>query len=245
MIQKIWFNFKQQDIPIKIYIIAIIIFLIALINIGQENSSIFLGIIYISMILFEIGFVIWIFALSRKYLKLKYLNFFWLFFHLVVLWLAAVYASMVVSQGLGLPASDFNYTVSFLTFFCYPPAFLFISTGLGVIVYLSSIIIYAFLSIFVKPKFFESFSIFHIIGGLITIGLFAFGHDKIMSFYLHNAPKYVRFIAYETDYQPAPIYLEQFPEMDKTMKIKLHENGVYSTIEKSENGYELIVGTFQ
>lgn len=197
------------------------------------------------MILFEIGFIIWIYDLSRKYLKLKYFNFFWLFFHLAVLWLAAVYSSMIVSQGLGLPASDFNYTVSFLTFFCYPPAFLFISTGLGVIAYFISMIIYAFLSMFVKPKLLESFSIFHIVGGVITIGLFAFGHDKIMSFYFHNAPKYVRFIAYKTDYQPVPVYLEQFPGMDKTMKIKLHGNGVYSTMEKSENGYKLIVGKLQ
>lgn len=245
MILKFWLNFKQQDLSIKIYIVAIIIFLTALSVVGQRESNAFFGITYISIILFEIGFIIWIYTNSKKYIKLKYFKFFWLFFHLGVLWLATVYSSTVVSHGLGLPSSDFNYTVSFFTFLCYLPAFLFISTGLGVAVFLIFMTIYAILSIFLKPKFFESFSIFNFAGGVITIYLFAFGHDKIMSYYRQNAPQYVRAIAYQTDYQYMPSYLKNFKKMDKNVKIKLHENGIYSTLKKQENGYELFVGKLE
>lgn len=245
MILKFWLNFKQQDLSIKIYIVAIIIFLTALVIVGQEKPNIFFGMTYISMILFEIGFIIWIYANSKKYIKLKYFKFFWLFFHLGVLWLATVYSSTVVSHGLGLPSSDFNYTVSFFTFLCYLPAFLFISTGLGVAVFLIFMIIYVVISIFLKPNFLESFSIFHVVGGVITIGLFAFGHDKIMSYYRQDATQYVRAIAYHTDYQYMPSYLEQFKNIDKSVKLKLHENGVYSTLKEQENGYELFVGKLE
>lgn len=67
--------------------------------------------------LFEIGFVVWVYSFFKKYINFKYVKFFWFFFHLAVLWLAAVYASKIVSKGLELPSSDYSYTVSFLHFF--------------------------------------------------------------------------------------------------------------------------------
>lgn len=245
MIKTIWLIFKNKDISIRLYIIAILAFLIGIIFIKYGNFNIFTMMLYLSMGLFEIGFVIWIYWFSKKYIKIKYIKFFWIFFHLAVLWLASVYASIIVSQGLGLPSSDFNYTVSFLTFFCYLPAFLFIATGLGLIVYFISMIVYVIVSISGRRKLLENFSIFHIVGGVITLGFFAFGHDKIMSFYLHNSQKYVQEISYQTDYQYVPKYLESFSKIDKVTKIKLHANGVYSTLKKKENGYELFVGKIE
>jgi hypothetical protein len=249
MIKKFWLNFKQKDISRKLYVVALIIIIFAVIFIKLLGVNIFLGMFYVSMILIEIGFIIWVYNFIKnhladkikKYNLLKYTKFLWIFFHLAVLWLATVYSSMIVNVGLGLPASDFNYTVSFFTFFCYIPAFLFIATALGLIIYLILMSGYFLLSIFNQQKISKSFSIFHIVGFVIIIGLFAFGHDKIMTHFITNAQQYVRFIAYQTDYQYVPAYLKQFPKMDQTVKIKLHENGVYSTLTDRENGFELQV----
>jgi hypothetical protein len=253
MIQKAWLSIRQQDISTKLYIVAFIIFLLAVSFIKLLGSSISLGMLYISMVLIEIGFIIWVYIFIRKCLVqignkenlLKYIKFLWVFFHLLVLWLAAVYASMIVNVGLGLPASDFNYTVTFLTFLCYLPALLVSVSILGLIIYLIAWVFFIFRFMFKKTTFFESFSIFHIVGFVIIIGLLALGHDKIMSNFISNAPKYVRFIAYQTDYQYIPAYLKQFPHMNQTIKIKLHENGIYSTLKEQESGYELIIGKLE
>ncbi|HCA5723686.1 TPA: hypothetical protein MW319_002648 [Acinetobacter baumannii] len=65
-----------------------------------------------------------------------------------------------------------------------------------------------------------------------------------MSFYFYKSPKYVRAIAYKADYQYIPEYLKEFPKVSKSMKIKLHENGVYSTLYKFNDGYILNIGKF-
>ncbi|MCX5468111.1 hypothetical protein [Acinetobacter nematophilus] len=249
MIQKIWFSFRQQNNSIKIYIVALIIFLLAISSIKILGSSVSLGGVYVSIVLFAIGFMIWMFNFVKKFLVqiqgkekiLKCIKFSWFIFHLWVLWLAAVYASKIVNVGLGLPASDFNFTTTFFTFVCYFPALLVSVVGFGLIIYLAAWIIFTFRFMFKKQAFFENFSIFHIVGFIIIISLLALGHDKFMSNVIVNAPKYVRYIAFQTDYQYLPMYLKQFPQIDNTVKIKLHENGVYSILKEQENGYELVV----
>lgn len=243
MIKDFFIYFNKKDISIRLYIVAVTIFVIGIFFI-KKDVDIFFKIFYISMGFFEIGFVIWVYCFLKKYINFKYVKFFWFFFHLAVLWLAAVYASKIVNKGLELPSSDFNYTVSFFTFFCYLPAFLYIATALGLFFYIIIIIFYSLVSIFKREILSGGFHIFHFIGFVITIFLFSLGHDKLMSFYYSNAPKYVRSIAYKTDYQYMPKYLNNFPKMSKLVKIKLHENGVYSILTEQEGEYILEVGKF-
>ncbi|EXS35069.1 MULTISPECIES: hypothetical protein [Acinetobacter calcoaceticus/baumannii complex] len=244
MIKDFFIYFKKKDISIRLYIVAVAIFFIGIFFIKKDVDT-FFKIFYISMGLFEIGFVVWVYSFFKKYINFKYVKFFWFFFHLAVLWLAAVYASKIVSKGLELPSSDYSYTVSFFTFFCYLPAFLYIATAIGLLFYIVFIFAYSILSIFKREILSDGFPILHFIGFVITIFLFSLGHDKLMSFYYYKAPKYVRTIAYETDYQYIPKYLDNFPEMNKQVKIKLHENGVYSILTKQENEYILEVGKFK
>jgi len=64
MIQKAWLSIRQQDISTKLYIVAFIIFLLAVSFIKLLGSSISLGMLYISMVLIEIGFIIWVYILE-------------------------------------------------------------------------------------------------------------------------------------------------------------------------------------
>ncbi|QNY26912.1 hypothetical protein IC763_16225 [Acinetobacter seifertii] len=244
MIKDFFIYFKKKDISIRLYIVAVAIFFIGIFFI-KKDVDIFLkfftslwGFLKLALLF---GFIVFL----KNILILNTLSFFWFFFHLAVLWLAAVYASKIVSKGLELPSSDYSYTVSFFTFFCYLPAFLYIATAIGLLFYIVFIFAYSILSIFKREILSDGFPILHFIGFVITIFLFSLGHDKLMSFYYYKAPKYVRTIAYETDYQYIPKYLDNFPEMNKQVKIKLHENGVYSILTKQENEYILEVGKFK
>ncbi|RSO33883.1 hypothetical protein [Acinetobacter lactucae] len=247
MFKKILVEFKKDDVSIKFYKIGFLVFLIGVYFIFMGDLNVFSKMLYISLILIEAGFFIWFYNFFKnnfKFWYLRYLKYFWVFFNLATLWVANVYASLVVNASLGLPSSDFIYTVSFFTFICYIPASFFVAAILGLFCSLALIFFYLFspvLNSILKRELLKRYFIFPIVGSLVTISLVDWGQGKIMSFYFYNSPKYVRAIAYKADYQYISKYLEKFPKVNKSMKIKLHENGVYSTLIETESGYDLKV----
>lgn len=247
MFKKILIEFKKDDVSIKFYKIGFLVFFIGVCFIFLAGPDLFLKMLYISLVLIEAGFFIWFYNFFKnnfKFWYLRYLKSFWLFFNLATLWVANVYASLVVNASLGLPSSDFIYTVSFFTFICYIPASFFVAAIFGL--FCSIVLVFGYLlspvlNSILKKELSKRYFIFPIVGFLVTVSLVDWGQGKIMSFYFYKSPKYVRAIAYKVDYQYIPEYLKEFPKVSKSMKIKLHENGVYSTLIETESGYDLKV----
>lgn len=247
MFKKILVEFKKDNVSVKFYKIGFLVFFVGLFFVFAGDFDVFLKMLYISLILIEAGFFILFYNFFKnnfKFWYLRYLKYFWLFFNLATLWVANVYASLVVNASLGLPSSDFIYTVSFFTFICYIPASFFVAAILGLfcsLILIFSYLISPVLNSILKKELLERYFIFPIVGFLVTISLVEWGHGKIMSFYFYSSSEYVRAIAYNTDYQYLSEYLKEFPKVNKFMKIKLHENGVYSTLIETESGYDLKV----
>ncbi|HCA5723687.1 TPA: hypothetical protein MW319_002649 [Acinetobacter baumannii] len=146
MFKKILIEFKKDDVSIKFYKIGFLVFFIGVCFIFSEGSDLFLKMLYISLILIEAGFFIWFYNFFKnnfKFWYLRYLKSFWLFFNLATLWVANVYASLVVNASLGLPSSDFIYTVSFFTFICYIPASFFVAAIFGL--FCSVVLVFGYL----------------------------------------------------------------------------------------------------
>lgn len=86
----------------------------------------------------------------------------------------------------------------------------------------------------------ESFSLLHVLGLILTLGLLGEACDVFFS-YEKRSSEWVKSLAYSSDYYQIPNYMSQFPEFDSQDKIHLHDNGVISKMIKTENGYEIIV----
>ncbi|MFX5336365.1 hypothetical protein ABTD37_20390, partial [Acinetobacter baumannii] len=61
MIKDFFIYFNKKDISIRFYIVAVAVFFIGIFFI-KKDVDIFLKIFYISMGLFEIGFVVWVYS---------------------------------------------------------------------------------------------------------------------------------------------------------------------------------------
>ncbi|KHN67257.1 hypothetical protein DH17_14650 [Acinetobacter oleivorans] len=129
MFKKNLVEFKKDIVSIKFYKIGFLVFFIGLFFVFFGRFDVFLKMLYISLILIEAGFFIWFYNFFKnnfKFWYLRCLKCFWLFFNLATLWVANVYASLVVNASLGLPSSDFIYTVSFFYFYLLYTCFFFL-----------------------------------------------------------------------------------------------------------------------
>ncbi|EKU57375.1 hypothetical protein ACINWC323_3619 [Acinetobacter sp. WC-323] len=233
-------DFLIKDRWNQLYFIAVLIFITGILFVKQLGPTNFL--IYISFFLFEIGFLWWLLVVFKKYRNFKYLKPFIFLCQLVVVWLANVFARDVVASTMGLPPTDFDATIALLTFiYCIPSILIVTSTLLALIgigVWCVYILRFGFL-IF-KDRFMESFSLFHVLGLMITIGLMGEAY-KVFFVYEQRSSELVKSLAYSSDYYQIPNYMSQFPELNSQDKVHLHDNGVISKMVKTEHGYQIII----
>lgn len=224
----------------QLYFIAVLIFITGILFGKPFGFPNFL--IYISFFLFEIGFLWWLIVTFKKYNNFSFLKPFIFLCQLVVVWLANVFARNLVASTMGLPPTDFDSTIALLTFiYCIPSILIVTSTLLALIgigVWCVYILRFGFL-IF-KDRFMESFSFFHVMGLILTLGLLGEACNVFFA-YEQESSEWVKSLAYSSDYYQIPNYMSQFPGVNSQEKVHLHDNGVLSKMVKTEHGYQIIV----
>ncbi|MFW1860268.1 hypothetical protein ACG9XP_00365 [Acinetobacter baumannii] len=233
-------NFLIQGRWNQLYFVAMLIFIIGILSIKQLGHPNFL--IYISFFLFEIGFLWWLIVKFKKIKKFNYLKPFLFLCQLLVVWLANVFARNLIASTMGLPPTDFDATVALLTFIYCIPSVLIVTASLLTLIGLGiwCVFIFRFGFLIFKDRFMEGFSLFHVMGLVLTLGLLNEACDKFFT-YGQQSSELVKFLAYSSDYYPIPNYMKKFPELSSHDKVHLHENGVISKMIKTGNGYEIIV----
>lgn len=213
-------------------------------------------ILFIGLLIVEVGFVIWAIQFYKNNImgRFSYTLFFGIV-NLFILWLSNAYAQELVVASLGLPAEDFGLTLHLLVLLCYIPAAMVVTILLFFIVYL-------LLSVLLTLKMSRDIVYSFIYPFLVLCGLkkreemvkkdnrmflhfFAFGVTSILlasvfSFIVkYQSLLYpsIRYIAYFTDYQ----YIYNYPQIDKNKKIKLHANGIVSTMKGSDQSLKVVV----
>lgn len=237
----------------KSYIVgAIILSLYGLcLTLSYSEIILFFGILSI-----EFGFIIWAILFYRDKIKGRSLyTFLFGVINLIVLWISNAYAEELVVKSLGFPAEDFGLTLHLLILICYIPAamivtifafliaylILFVSLTLKMLKDIIYSLIYPFLVLWGKKKIGEVEKKNH----RLFLHFLAFGVTSVLLgsiFSLivkHQSSFYpsIRYIAYIVDYQ----YIYNYPKIDQNKKIKLHANGVFSTMEGHGQNLKIIV----
>lgn len=151
--------------------------------------------------------------------------------HLFILLVATVFARNLVASALGLPPQDFDLTVSFWTLILYIPAWAFAtSIALGVIAIVFQTV--GILRNFFGSADLELFKMFLLMAGALYL---SFSIGTVFNFAQENKEVFypmVRWIAYASDFQQAPLY----PGIKPNERIRLHENGVISVAHQQDDG---------
>lgn len=148
--------------------------------------------------------------------------------HLVILILATAYSRNLVADSLMLPPQDFDLTVSLLTLLLYIPTWGIVTAAvlaiLVLLFYFASLVIGAVGKSPTKPLLHSA--------GVFMLLLFVTG--ALDTFFAHEKriTPLVRLAALFLDYQPA----ENYPGVKKGERVRLHENGIISVAELTENG---------
>ncbi|NAR51821.1 hypothetical protein GPS64_14195 [Acinetobacter haemolyticus] len=237
----------------KAYVVGIILLVVYALFHRLIYSEILL---LLGVLVIEVGFVSW--AVQFYVNKIKGKPFYTFSFGIVnlfILWFSNVYAHELIVKSLGLPAEDFTLTLHLLVLICYiPSAIVFTILAFFLVYFLIAILLMFKMLIELLNSFIHPFLV---IFGLkevnfiakkdhkLILHFFAWGITSlfligIFEFIVKNQSltyPIIRYIAYLADYQQ----LHNYPQVDKDMKIKLHENGFVSTMEGSGQNLKVIV----
>lgn len=151
---------------------------------------------------------------------------------------ATAAARYQVSVALGLPAQDFDLTVGFLAVFLYLPSWVLVVSAVLVLSYVITIpgLLWSVTMgrELQERRFFVGAA--HLIGagGLAVYGWTFFGWAAEDKPALHST---ILTLAAIVDYQPAAAY----PGLKPGERVRLHENGVVSSVESTPQGIVLHV----
>jgi hypothetical protein len=148
--------------------------------------------------------------------------------NILCLYLATVFARGIVADAIGLPPQDFDLTVT-AAMLISVPLVMIATTSIVLAALALKEYLWAILKAFKKSTLSESFrdSTNHLARFAGAFGLLYFFSmlGSIGSYSSPYALELLRYVAYIADYQQAPLY----PTINKTERIRLHENGVIST----------------
>jgi hypothetical protein len=156
--------------------------------------------------------------------------------NLFALILIAATARHFVSMALGLPAQDFDLTVSFVSLVLFIPVW----SALSAVILLTLLLIFelkVFLKIINRSPAVDVFkALAHFAGAGVTcwmaITIFEFTLNHEQDFY-----QPIRWLAYYFDYQPA----QKYPRVLNNERVRLHENGVISVATSNNGKIEILI----
>lgn len=261
-------KWRKLPTPYRTYVVATLLAVIGFtrIYLGIKDSWFFDAAIWISAILFGVGFVLWI----RPWLQDKWKTTHWKLtlagIHTAILFLAVIPSRYFVSKALDLPPQDFEATAHIFAVELYPALwFLLLSVALfavSLIFFLLTVLCmmssYPFINdmLLLASKLLSSQSKMrsfvesgrdrfisrafgHVMGAMFVAIAAGAVWDLHARFLLDN-PNVIRWAAYATDFYQA----KNFPGVDSSKKLRLHENGVVSYAEPDGWDIKITVGRF-
>ena len=158
--------------------------------------------------------------------------------HLVALLIALIAARHHVSLAMGLPAQDFDLTVSFMVLLTYLPAWALILAVMLTAIYMVGLPVHVMRMSMSRDLNYRRLwsGLAHLVGALV-LAIYAGQVFQVSVQSWVGLRKVLRVVALFADYQPAAIY----PGIQPDMRIRLHENGIVSSALLDKDGVELCV----
>lgn len=268
-LQKLRRGWHGLPVHYRLYVVAGALAVLAflLVSIGGVGSSLLSMLMWISSILFGVGFVLWVGPWFKGKWQTSAGKWLLATTHAALIFLSVIVSRHVVASALGLPPQDFDMTVSIFAVELYPALWLLTMTCVGMLVSAIFLMSAGLCTLskhpllndalllgtrFLAPDsttraFIESGrdrffirALGHYLGSLVIALCAAYAFDVHAQF-LREHLQLIRWVAYATDFQFAPNY----PGIDGGKKVRLHENGVVSYAERDGRDIKITVSKFQ
>lgn len=258
---------KKLNLAYRFYALAVALLLVwamLLVIFGEEFRRVGDLAYYPSVGLFVAGFVTWIFPKLKILGGSRMGRFGLVATHATILFVAIPISRQFTAAATGLPPQDLDFTVSIVALELYPALWVLIcavvaalfSLGMFLLSALGSVVeasmlgrTYAAVMRIVTKRASEPMQViekrrrrFLRKAGLHAMGamLVAVGAAAVWGWharFLQAYPDLIRWVAYVTDYYPAPRYLG----VDGSKRLHLHENGVVSYAVPNGRAVEILV----
>jgi hypothetical protein len=267
-LNRLKFKWLTLETPYRFYVVAaaLAIFSPMRIYLAPEASLAFDITLSISALLFGFGFVLWIKPWLQDKWQTSHGKLLLAGIHAVILFFAVIASRYLVANALGLPPQDFESTVHVFAIALYPALWLLLLASVLLVVSLAFFLLAFFCILSTYPLLntpllliskllstqskirlfmelgrnqFSSNAVGHFMGA-IFIALPAAGAGALHAKFLLENPAFIRWIAYATDFHEA----KNFLGVDRTKKLRLHENGVVSYAEKNGEDIKITIGRF-
>lgn len=191
---------------------------------------------------FLVGFITWAWPAAKARWETMMGTIAKAIIHVLAILIATAVARYQVSMAMGLPAQDFELTVSFVALLLYLPALAFILSLLLAPSFLFGLVL-LLVAVFRENEMREGrvlTGVAHVIGAVgLSIYAGQFFHWSAQD--KPDAHMAVRLLAAVVDYQPSSLY----PGIKKGQRVRLHENGVVSAIDLNKEGIVVLVWKFE
>lgn len=207
------------------YSLSFFIFLTFTTGFASKNFHFYTNILVSACLIgFGFGFAIYLHKFYAQLKEYQFIKLGFIVINAIFLLLTAMASQNFIAITLGLPPQDFNLTFGLISLVLYPVVVLMISS-----VILLLISIYYLFALVVSGYKNQSFKIFtlklcHFLGALGLVFLINFipayiGKNE------NELGSLIRWFAFYSDYQ----VLKNYPDLPVNTRVRLHENGIYST----------------
>ena len=267
-LNRLRFMWITLQTPYRFYSVAVALAMFSPMRIylAPGASLVFDTALLTSALLFGFGFGMWVKPWIQEKWQTSHGKLVLAGIHAVILFFAIIASRYFVANALGLPPQDFETTVHIFAIALYPALWLFllsfvflvVSVGFFLLAFSCIISTYPVLntplllvSRLLSPKSkirlfiesgrnqFISKALGHFLGAIFS-SLAATGVLGMHAQFLGDNSALIRWVAYGVDFHEA----KNFPGVDRTKKLRLHENGVVSYAEQDGGDIKITIGRF-
>jgi hypothetical protein len=267
-LERLKLKWRALATPYRLYAIATALAVVGSMRVflAIEHSWSFDLAISSSAILFGLGFVLWIKPWLQGKWQTSNGKLLLAGMHTAILFLAVIPSRDFVSNALGLPPQDFEITVHIFAVELYPALWLLLVSFALLAVSLILLLLTVLCMMSTQPiindllllaskllaaqskmrSFIESGrdqfisrAFGHVMGAIFVSLAAAYVWDLHAKFLIDNSA-IIRWAAYATDFH----HSKNYPGVDSSKKLRLHENGVVSYAEPDGRGIKITVGRF-
>ena len=258
---------KRFNLAYRLYAVAFVLLLfwaLWLVIFGKRFWLVGDFAYYLSIALFVAGFVTWIVPKLQPWGRSRLGRFGLVGTHATILLVAIPIARQFTAKATGLPPQDLDFTVAIVALELYPALWILVCALVAMVFSVGMFLLSASSSVIATPMLNHVYvAVVRIVIGRVSeptqtieqrrkrlawkaalhaMGamLIAFGAATVWSWHarlLDAHPDLIRWIAYVTDYYPAPAY----PGVDGSKRLHFHENGVVSYAVPKGSAVEIVV----
>jgi hypothetical protein len=267
-LERLKLKWRALTTPYRFYAVATALAVVGSMRVflALERSWSFELAISSSAILFGLGFVLWVKPWLQAKWQTSHGKLLLAGMHAAILFLAVSPSRYFVSSALGLPPQDFEITVHIFAIELYPALWLLIVSfallAVSLIILLLTVLCMmsnhpilndllrlaakllaaqSKMRLFIESgrEKFVSRAFGHLMGAIFASLAAAYAWNLHEKFLMDNSA-IIRWTAYLTDFH----HSKNYPGVDSSKKIRLHENGVVSYAEPDGRDIKITVGRF-